>query len=287
MSEERVIVSVSVGNTTTSAGIYVGGALVRTARVPSPELRRKWRLFGTAADEFRGHTTVIVVGSVVPDLTEAAMAVAEREFDAPAREFRSDVPVGLEVETDFPERVGQDRLANALAAYLRFRRAVVVVDFGTAITVDAVSAEGAFLGGAIFPGARISAAALADRTALLPPIDLEGPSSVPAPNTEDAIRAGLIMGAAGAVDRLVEETRKKLSVEAPVIGTGGEARFIAALTRTVREIEPALTLEGLVRAVEVEADEADEAESDEAESDEAEADEGDARDEDGEAGGDE
>ncbi len=286
MSEERVIVSVSVGNTATSAGIYVGGALVRTTRVPSAELRRKWRLFGAAADEFRGRTTVIVVGSVVPDLTEAATTVAEREFDAPSREFRSDVPVGLEVETDFPELVGQDRLANALAAYLRVRGAVVVVDFGTAITVDAVSAEGAFLGGAILPGARISAAALADCTALLPPIDLEGPSSVPAPNTEDAIRAGLIRGAAGAVDRLVEETRKKLNVEAPVIGTGGEARFIAALTKTVREIEPALTLEGLVRAVEVEADEAeaDEGEAQDEPQDEAQDE---PQDDDDEAGGDE
>jgi type III pantothenate kinase len=255
MSEERVIVPVNVGNTTTSAGIYVGGSLVRTTRVPSAELREEWRLFGTAADDFRGRTTVIVVGSVVPDLTEAAATVASREFDAPSREFRSEVSVGLEVETDLPEGVGQDRLANALAAYLRVKGAVVVVDFGTAITVDAVSAEGAFLGGAILPGARIAAAALADRTALLPPIDLEGPSIVPAPSTEDAIRAGLLRGAAGAVDRLVEETREALSSQAPVIGTGGEARLIAPLTKTVREIEPALTLEGLVRAVEIEADE--------------------------------
>jgi type III pantothenate kinase len=262
MSEERVIVSVSVGNTTTSAGIFVGGALVRTARVPSEELRDSWRLFGKAADDFRGRTTVAVVGSVVPGLTEAAMEVAAGEFDAPSREYRADVPVGLEVRTDVPDQVGQDRLASALAAFLRVKGAVVVVDLGTAITVDAVSADGAFLGGAILPGARLSAAVLAERAALLPRIELASApaapasSSVPARNTEDAMRAGLLRGAAGAVDRLVEETREALGAEAPVVGTGGEAALIGPLTKTVREIETALTLEGLVRAVELEAERA-------------------------------
>jgi type III pantothenate kinase len=253
MGEERVIVSVSVGNTTTLAGIYVGGALVRTSRVPSSKLRGGWRLFGSAADDFRGRTTVIVVGSVVPGLTAAASEIAAGEFDAPAREYRSDIPVGLKVETDSPDRVGQDRLAGALAAFLRVKGAVVVVDLGTAITVDAVSAEGTFLGGAILAGARISADALASRAALLPKIGLDGPCDVPAANTEDAMRSGLLKGAAGAVDRLVEETRASLGGGTPVIGTGGEAALIAPLTRTVREIEPALTLEGLVRAVEIEA----------------------------------
>ena len=254
MGEKRVIVSVSVGNTTTLAGIYVGGALVRTTRIPSAKLRDGWRLFGTAADDFRGRTTVVVVGSVVPDLTAAALEIGEHEFDATSREYRADVPVGLEVKADFPERVGQDRLAGALAAFLRVKGAVVVVDLGTAITVDAVSAEGAFLGGAILAGARISADALASRAALLPKIGLEGPCEVPARNTEEAMRAGLLRGAAGAVDRLVKETRRTLGAGTPVIGTGGEAALIAPLTETVREIEPALTLEGLVRAVEGEAD---------------------------------
>lgn len=250
--DSSILVAVGVGNTTTSAGIFVGGALVRTTRVPSGALRRIWRLFGHAADDFRERTTAIVVGSVVPSLTGAAAEIASHEFDAPARFYRRDLPAGLEIRTDAPEEVGDDRLAHALAAYRRVKGAVVVVDLGTAVTVDAVSADGAFLGGAILPGARVAADALATRTALLPKIDLKGRADCPGRSTEEAMRLGILRGTAGAVDRLIEEMWKALSSEAPVLGTGGEAALIAPLTKHVRDIEPALTLEGLIRAVEIE-----------------------------------
>jgi type III pantothenate kinase len=252
LDARTVLVSVSVGNTTTSAGIFVGGSLVRTARLRSNQMKDCWCLFGRAAEDFRGRTTAVVVGSVVPSLSEAAAEIASGEFDAPARFYRRDCPAGLEVKTASPSRVGDDRLAGAFAAYVRVGGACVVVDLGTAVTVDAVSAEGAFLGGAIMPGARISARTLASETALLPQIDFKGEARIPGRDTEEAMRSGLLYGLAGAVDRLVEETRKALGAEAPVIGTGGEAALIFPLTRHVREIEPALTLEGLVRAVEAE-----------------------------------
>ncbi|MHC4200774.1 MAG: type III pantothenate kinase [Planctomycetota bacterium] len=246
------LVAVSVGNTATAAGIFVGGELARTTRVPSGSLRKFWRLFGHVADDFRGRTTAVVVGSVVPALTEAAAEIAWHEFDAPPRFYRRDLPSGLEIRTDAPGKVGDDRLAAALAAYRRVKGAVVVVDLGTAVTVDAVSADGVFLGGAILPGARVAADALAARTALLPKISLKGPAGCPGKNTEEAMRLGILRGTAGAVDRLIEEMREALSSEAPVLGTGGEAALVAPLTRHVRDIEPALTLEGLIRAVEVE-----------------------------------
>lgn len=248
-----VLVPVSVGNTNTSAGIFVDGSLVRTTRVPSAMLRQIWRLFGRAAEDFRGRTTAVVVGSVVPALSEVAAEIASREFDAPARFYRKDIPAGIDAKVDFPERVGDDRLAHALAARVRLGGPCIVVDMGTATTVDAVSAEGDFLGGAILPGARTCASALARTTALLPAVGLEGPVRLPGKNTEEAVRAGLLYGLAGAIDRLIEEMRASLGCEAPVIGTGGEARFLAGLSRHVREIEPALTLEGLVRAVELHA----------------------------------
>ena len=248
--DSSILVAVSVGNTTTGAGIYVGGSLVRTTRVPSARLRDIWRVFGRASDDFRGETTAVIVGSVNPALTEAAGEIASHEFDAPVRYFRRDVPFGLDIRVDSPEDVGDDRLAHALAAFRRVEGAAVVVDMGTAVTVDAVAPDGAFLGGAILPGARIAADALAHWTALLPEIDLSGAARVPGKSTEEAMRLGLLHGAAGAIDRLVEETREALGEEAPVIGTGGGAAQIAPLTKHVREIEPALTLEGLVRAAE-------------------------------------
>ncbi|MHC5055430.1 MAG: type III pantothenate kinase [Planctomycetota bacterium] len=248
--DSSILVAVSVGNTTTGAGIYVGGSLVRTTRVPSARLRDIWRVFGRAADDFRGETTAVIVGSVYPALTEAAGEIASHEFDAPVRYFRRDVPFGLDIRVDSPGDVGDDRLAHALAAFRRVEGAAVVVDMGTAVTVDAVAPDGAFLGGAILPGARIAADALAHWTALLPEINLSGAVRVPGKSTEEAMRLGLLHGAAGAIDRLVEETRESLGEDAPVLGTGGGAAQIAPLTKHVREIEPALTLEGLIRAAE-------------------------------------
>jgi type III pantothenate kinase len=250
MDHETVFAAVSIGNTTTSAGIYVGGSLVRTTRVPTVRMREIWRLFGRAAEDFREKTTACVVGSVVPSLSEAAAEIAENEFAAPARFYRIDVPPGLAIRVTEPDRVGDDRLANALAAYERVKGAVIIVDMGTAITVDAVSDKGEFLGGAILPGARTAAKSLAKQTALLPHIELSGPIEVPGTTTEHAVRAGLLHGIAGGIDRLVEKTRAALGTEAPVIGSGGEAKLLAPLTEHVRDIEPALTLEGLIRAVE-------------------------------------
>jgi type III pantothenate kinase len=269
---DTVVVAVGVGNTTTSAGIFVSGSLVRTARVPSRTLRAAWRLFGNAADDFRGGAVAVIVGSVVPDLASAAAEIASREFDAPARFYRKDTPVGLEVAVDEPDRVGDDRLLNALAAHARLVReaqapsgqaaisdvpglvpgakGMVIVDMGTAATVDAVTADGRFLGGAILPGARTAAEALAIRTAQLPRIDIRGEFRLPGRNTEEAMRSGVLFGLAGAIDRLIEETWAALGGEVPVLGTGGEAALVAPLTRHVKEIEPALTLEGLVRAAE-------------------------------------
>jgi len=245
-----ILVAVGVGNTTTSAGIFVGGSLVRTTRVPSARLRDIWRIFGRASDDFRGEATAVIVGSVRPALTEAAGEIASHEFDAPVRYFRTDVPFGLDIKVEYPDRVGDDRLAHALAAYRRVEGAAVVVDMGTAITIDVVAPDGAFLGGAILPGARIAGDALARQTALLPEIGLSGTTRVPGKNTEEAMRLGLLHGAAGAIDRLVEEMREALGEEAPVLGTGGGAAALAPLTKHVKEIEPALSLEGLIRAAE-------------------------------------
>lgn len=249
MVSDEVIVAVDVGNTAVSAGIFVGGSLVRTTRVPAPRLRQTWRLFGRAAEDFRGKVAAAVVGSVVPEFEEAASEIASGEFDTASLVYRKHVPVGLELDVKEPERVGTDRLAGALAAFKRTKGAVVVVDFGTAVTVDAVSGSGAFLGGAIFPGAGVGAEALAQRTALLPEVELTPECAFPGKDTETAVRAGLLLGTAGAADRLVEEAWEILGNKSPVLATGGEARLLVQHARNISEVEPALTLEGLMLAL--------------------------------------
>jgi type III pantothenate kinase len=147
---------------------------------------------------------------------------------------------------DNPHEVGADRLVNAVAAYERFHSACVVVDFGTAITYDAVSAAGEYLGGIITPGAEISIDALYERAAKLPKVELAEPRSLIGKSTVDAIRSGIAFGYAGQVEGILRRLRAELGDETKVILTGGLARVVVPFVReTIDEVDDLLTLQGL------------------------------------------
>jgi type III pantothenate kinase len=146
---------------------------------------------------------------------------------------------------DNPRELGADRLVNAVAAYEIFRAACVVVDFGTAITYDVVSADGDYLGGIISPGVQISLEALSSRAAKLPTIDLGEPRTLIGKSTVDAIRSGVIYGFASAVDGIVARLRAELGPDVATIATGGLARVIVPHTVSIDRIDDLLTLEGL------------------------------------------
>ena len=156
---------------------------------------------------------------------------------------------GIAVKTKNPAEVGAARIVNAVAAWERCHTALLVIDFGTAITFDCVSARGEYLGGTIHPGIGISLDALAGRTAKLPRIDIDSrPDSVIGNTTVSAIRSGILHGFGGLVDRMVELLRKELAPDgAPfhVIATGGMAELIAPYSSSLGEIDPLLTLTGL------------------------------------------
>jgi type III pantothenate kinase len=146
---------------------------------------------------------------------------------------------------DNPRELGADRLVNAVAAYEIFHAACIVVDFGTAITYDAVSAEGEYLGGIISPGVGISLDALTSRAAKLPKIDLGEPRSLIGKTTVDAIRSGVVYGFAAAVDGIVARLRAELGSGAATIATGGLAHAIVPFTDSIDRVDDLLTLEGL------------------------------------------
>ena len=156
-----------------------------------------------------------------------------------------DLDYPIRIKLNNPREVGADRVVNAVAATKRYPLPLIIVDFGTATTFCAVTKSGEYVGGAIAPGLGIAADALYSRTAKLPKIDLSRPKTVIGKDTVTSMQSGLIFGYAGMVDELVTRMQRELGQQTKVIATGGLASLIAPESRTIQEVCPDLTLEGL------------------------------------------
>jgi type III pantothenate kinase len=244
------LLTINIGNTRVGLGRFVPapdgeGAPDPTAAASFPLPHDG--LFEPAFD-FAG-VTAAIIASVNPDADAAIADWVERRVGVRPLHFPQDTPGAVHVRCDEPQSVGADRLANAVGAWCEFRTACVIVDAGTAITVDAVDAQGAFLGGAILPGIELCTRALGEHTALLPQLDLADPATAIGTNTPDAIASGVLHGLAGALDRLIDDVSEELDLSANVIATGGDAPRLSALCRVPLEPRPHLTLAGLAVAV--------------------------------------
>jgi type III pantothenate kinase len=242
------IAVVSLGNSSVAAGLWLRGRLVGLSRAPISELGRRRLFFGEGRLNL-ADVGLAAVASVVPDLERTLELVLRRELgpDCAVRYLNRSLDPQLELRVKSPAAVGADRLAGALSAHRRFG-ASVVVDFGTAVTVNAVSAKGEFLGGAILPGAALAAGALGAGTARVRVGAPGKPVRPPGRSTAEAVAAGTIFGLAGAVDRLVDETLSALGGRAALVATGGGAELIAPLCRRKFRRLPNLVLEGLAIA---------------------------------------
>jgi type III pantothenate kinase len=186
-----------------------------------------------------------IVSSTVPQLAPEWTAMGARYLGHDMLVVGPGIRTGMALRYDNPREIGADRLVNAVAAYDRIRGACIVVDFGTAITYDPVSANGEYLGGIIAPGIEISMEALTERAAKLPKIDLGPPRQLIGKTTVDAIRSGVIYGFAGQVDAIVARLRDEMGEETATIATGGLAGAIVPFTDSIDEIDDLLTLTGL------------------------------------------
>jgi type III pantothenate kinase len=171
--------------------------------------------------------------------------MSERYLDGRLLIVSPALKTGMPIRIDNPHQLGTDRLVNAVAAYHRFGTACIVVDFGTSLNYDVVSAQGEYLGGVISPGVEISAEALWERAAKLVKVDIEPPATVIGKNTEAAIRSGIVHGFAGQVDGIVGRLRRELEDQAATIATGGHAQVIAPYCETIDAVDDWLTLTGL------------------------------------------
>jgi type III pantothenate kinase len=245
-----MLLVVDVGNTQTHLGTYAG-----------TELTEHWR-FATVrestADELGAGLQALlglrgvsfadieasIVSATVPQLRQQWTEMAARYLGQEMLLVGPGLRTGMPIRYDNPREIGPDRLVNAVAGYDRAGGACVIVDFGTAVTHDVVSAGGEYLGGVIFPGVEISLEALSERAAALPRIDLVAPRSLIGKTTVDAIRAGALYGFAGMVDGIIGRLHDELG-DFRTLATGGLAGAIVPHCRTIDEADDLLTLHGL------------------------------------------
>jgi type III pantothenate kinase len=246
-----MLLAIDVGNTQTVIGLY-----------DDDELRFHWRIATNAertSDEhallvgqflqLRGVDTTpkdmgVAISSVVPRVTAALREMTESWFGTDPVVLEPGTRTGMPILYDNPKEVGADRIANGVGAYDLYGGPCIVVDFGTATTVDAVSENGEYLGGAIFPGIEISLDALFGRAAGLRRVELVEPRSVIGKNTVESIQSGVVYGFTDQVDGLCVRFERELG-ECSIVATGGLGGLIAPLSTKIQTYEPWLTLHGL------------------------------------------
>jgi type III pantothenate kinase len=252
---QTLLLAVDVGNTNVTLGVfdYASGeaSLAHHWRLSthreqtSDEVAITLRALFESVGVPVARVTDVIAASVVPPLLPIWERVCNKLFDRPPIVVGPGVKTGMPVRYENPREVGADRIVNSVAAFELMGGPVIAVDFGTATTFDCVSAQGEYLGGAIFPGILVAMEALFSRTSMLHRVEIARPRSVIGRTTTQSLQSGLLFGYAGLVDSMVDRIRGELGQEARVVATGGLAQRVASETRTIEKVEPFLTLEGL------------------------------------------
>ena len=246
-----MLLALDAGNTNVTIGAFDGANLIGRWRLRTihEQTADEWgvlmrNLFALASLDL-ARVDGIIIASVVPALDASLRDMAERYFRADPLFVTSETDTGLTVRYDNPKEVGADRVVNGIAAFQRYGGPCVVVDLGTAITFDVVSAEAEYLGGLICPGVGISTAALFARTARLPMVDFRAPARLIGNNTVASIQSGLFYGFTGLIDGILERLCAELGPQTRCVATGGQASLITHASRYLKEVNEDLTLEGL------------------------------------------
>ncbi len=255
-----MLFTIDVGNSHTVTGLFDGDKLVGQWRLKSDrertddELAIRYHALFAMAKIDKNNIDGIILASVVPSLEAAWLSCIKTYFSASLKNkpfVVSAKSIGhiIKVKIDYPEEVGADRLVNAIAAWERYKQNLIIIDFGTAITFDCVSADCEYLGGTILPGIAISLDALATRTAKLPRIDVsEPPNTIIGKNTIEAMKSGILNGYGSLIDGLSAKIVTELCPNEEtfkIIATGGMAHLIAPYSKSIEEVDTMLTLHGL------------------------------------------
>src|SRR5258707_8393079 len=246
-----MLLTIDIGNTNTVLGVLRGEELVANWRLTTARqqtvdeygvlTRNLFTLAGLDRDGIRG----VIISSVVPPVNWTLAEMARIYFGQKALFVEAGVKTGMAVLVDNPLEVGADRIVNGVAAYHKFGGPCIVVDFGTAITFDVISAKGEYLGGAIAPGLGTASEALFARAARLPRVEIKDPGKVIGTNTVTHMQAGLYYGAIDMVDGMLARIKDELGTPAAIVATGGQAKLVARGSKQIQHTDEFLTLIGL------------------------------------------
>ncbi len=247
-----MLLAVNVGNTNIRFGVYEDKKLIAHWKLGT---NREWTSdeFGMYFVNFFKYENLdisdieaVIIASVVPPIMFSFEHAIQRYLKKDPIIIGPGIKTGINIKYENPRELGADRIVNAVAAYDIYGGPIIVVDFGTATTFNAISSKGEFLGGAICPGIIISAEALYMRTAKLPKIDLAKHEAVIGRNTSMGMQSGVFHGYVGQVNHLVNRIKQEMKEDkVKVVATGGLAKFIATETDSIDEVNGRLTLEGL------------------------------------------
>ena len=246
-----MLLTIDIGNTHVALGLFDGRELLHHWRLGTHRQDTSDELSATLLSLFdltgvdRADIDASIISCVVPPLLPIFERTCVKLIGSEPLVVGPGIRSGIAVRVDNPREVGADRIVNAVAAADALGTPVIAIDFGTATSFDCVAEDGAFVGGAIFPGVVISLEALAARASRLSTVEIMRPPGVIGRNTTHSLQSGMLFGYAGLVDTMVARIRKELGDTARVVATGGLAHLIAQEAHSIERVEPFLTLEGL------------------------------------------
>ncbi|HXG50773.1 MAG TPA: type III pantothenate kinase [candidate division Zixibacteria bacterium] len=245
-----MLLAIDIGNTNIVLGLYDGRNLITHWRlVTADRTADEYGVLIAQLVSWEGfrcqQVDAIAVSCVVPPMVGVTHEWAAKFFKREPLFVGPGIKTGMPILYDSPKDVGADRIVNGVAAYEKYRGPCIVVDFGTATTVDCISKKGEYLGGAIAPGLLISLEALVQRASKLPRIEIVRPKETVGKNTVQSIQAGIYYGYVGLVDGIVRRMQREQGAQAKVVATGGLAPLLASECETIDEVDEFLTLDGL------------------------------------------